>query len=161
VGIDRLCLSGLIYGQVGSWLGLRSLFPGYALLMALALPVAWQMVKQEPPPPPPEMDRPLALLRNRTLALFLVVAGLAAIGISGGYLFLYVFWDAGGGAGLIGMVSAVGALAEVPFMIWGGRLIKRWGARPIFAAGMGLIALGWGLYAILQTPTIGTVHPAL
>jgi MFS transporter, PPP family, 3-phenylpropionic acid transporter len=154
-GSIGFALSGLIYGQVGSWLGLRSLFPGYALLMALALPVAWQMVKQEPAPPPPEMDQPLALLKNQTLALFLVVAGLAAIGISGGYLFLYVFLRTlGASAGLIGMVSAVGALAEVPFMIWGGRLIKRWGARPIFAVGMGFIALGWGLYAILKTPLL-------
>lgn len=148
-------LGGLIYGQVASWLGLRSLFPGYALLMAVALPVAWQMVKREPPPTGPEMDRPLALLKNRTLVLFLVVAGLAAIGIAGGYLFLYVFLGTlGAGAGLMGAVSAVGALAEIPFMIWGGRLIEQRGARPVFVAGMMLFALGWGLYGILETPAL-------
>jgi MFS family permease len=148
-------VSGLVYGQVGRWLGLRSLFPGYALLMVLALPAAWQMVKREPPPARTAMDRPLRLLRNRTLALFLVVAALAAIGISGGYLFLYVFLGTlGAGAGLMGAVSAVGALTEVPFMIWGGRLIRRWGTRTIFAAGMGLMALSWGLYAVLRTPTL-------
>jgi PPP family 3-phenylpropionic acid transporter len=148
-------LGGLIYGQVGNLLGLRSLFPGYALLMAMALPVAWQMVSKEPPPARSELDRPLALLRNRTLALFFVVACLAAIGISGGYLFLYVFLGTlGAGAGLMGAVSAVGALAEVPFMIWGGRLIKRWGARVTFVAGAGLFALGWALYAILRAPAV-------
>jgi PPP family 3-phenylpropionic acid transporter len=148
-------LGGLIYGQVGNLLGLRTLFPGYALLMALAVPVAWQMVRREPPPARAEVDRPLALLKNRTLTLFFIVAGLAAIGIAGGYLFLYVFLGTlGAGAGLMGAVSAVGALAEVPFMIWGGRLIKRWGARPTFAAGAGLFALGWVLYAILQTPAL-------
>jgi PPP family 3-phenylpropionic acid transporter len=148
-------LGGLIYGQVGSVLGLRSLFPGYALLMALALPVAWQMVRREPPAPRLEVNRPLALLKNRTLTLFLIVAGLAAIGISGGYLFLYIFLGTlGASAGLMGAVSAVGALTEVPFMIWGGRLIKRWGARMTFAAGAGLFALGWGLYAILEDPAL-------
>ena len=154
-GSIGFALSGLIYGQVGRSLGLQSLFPGYALLMALALPVAWQMVKREPPPARTAMDRPLALLKNRTLALFLLVAALAAIGISGGYLFLYVFLGTlGAGAGLIGAVSAVGALTEVPFMIWGGSLIKRWGARAIFAAGMALIALSWGFYAVLRTPAL-------
>jgi PPP family 3-phenylpropionic acid transporter len=148
-------LAGLIYGQVAGWLGLRSLFAGYALLMALALPVAWQMVKREPTAARPEMDRPLALLKNRTVALFLVVAGLASIGISAGYLFLYVYLGKlGAGAGLMGAVSAVGALAEVPLMMWGGKLIKRWGARPVFAAGMVLFALGWGLYAVLKTPAL-------
>jgi predicted MFS family arabinose efflux permease len=154
-GSIGFALSGLIYGQVGSRLGLRSLFPGYALLMALALPVAWQMVRREPPATRSEMERPLALLRNRTLALFLVVAGLAAVGIAGGYLFLYVFLGTlGADASLMGAVSAVGALAEVPFMILGGRLIKRRGARTTFAAGMGLFAVGWALYAILQTPEL-------
>jgi PPP family 3-phenylpropionic acid transporter len=148
-------VGGLVYGQVGNLLGLRSLFPGYALLMALALPIAWQMVRREPAPPRPEMNRPLALLRNRTLTLFFIVAGLAAIGISGGYLFLYIFLGTlGAGAGLMGAVSAVGALAEVPFMMWGGRLIKRWGARPTFVAGAGLFALGWVLYAILEAPSL-------
>ena len=154
-GSIGFALSGLIYGQIGSWLGLRSLFPGYALLMALALPVAWRMVIREPPPPYSEMDRPLALLRNPALARFLIIAGLAAVGIWGGYLFLYIFLGTlGAGAGLMGTVSAIGALAEVPFMIWGGRLIKRWGTQPIFAAGMGLFAASWGLYTILQTPTL-------
>jgi len=154
-GSIGFALSGLIYGQMGSWLDLRSLFPGYALLMALALPVAWRMVEREPPPPGSDRDHPLALLRNRALALFLAIAGLAAVGIWGGYLFLYIFLGTlGAGTGLMGTVSAIGAVAEVPFMIWGGRLIKRWGARPIFVAGMGLFVLSWSLFAILQTPTL-------
>jgi PPP family 3-phenylpropionic acid transporter len=102
------------------------------------------------------------LLQDRPLALILLIAGVAATGITVGYLFLFVFLDAlGASAGLIGAVSAVGALVEVPFMLWGGRLIQRRGAPPVFAAGMGLFALGWGLYAILESPTLAPAIQAL
>jgi len=89
------------------------------------------------------------------LAIFLVVAGLAGTGISAGYLFLYVFLGSlGAGPGLMGTISAMGALAEVPLMLSAGRLTEKWGAPPVFAVGMGLSALAWGLYSILQVPDL-------
>jgi PPP family 3-phenylpropionic acid transporter len=162
-GSVGFALGGLLMGQLESRFGLGAIFPLYALLTAAALPLMWRMV-------PPEVGgvtgtRPSGvrtLLQDRPLALILLIAGVAATGITVGYLFLFVFLDAlGASAGLIGAVSAVGALVEVPFMLWGGRLIQRRGAPPVFAAGMGLFALGWGLYAILESPTLAPAIQAL
>jgi len=151
-GSIGFALGGLLFGQIGRWLGLRAMFPAYALLMLLALPVMWRMVSHEPPPTG-KRGRTLVLLRDRPLALFLFVAGLAATGITAGYMFLHVFLGTlGANTELMGMVSAVGAMAEVPFMLWGGRLIQKRGAPLVFAAGMALFAIGWGLYALLQVP---------
>jgi PPP family 3-phenylpropionic acid transporter len=89
------------------------------------------------------------------LVLFLLVAGLAATSITAGYQFLYVFlYSLGADPSLIGIVSALGALAEVPFMLWGGRLIQKHGAPRIFAAGMAFFALGWGLYSRIGIPAL-------
>ncbi len=161
-GSVGFALTGVLFGQAGRWLGLQAMFPCYALLILLALPAAWRMVPGEPPRPAGKRGRLLELLRDRPLASFLLVAGLAATGISAGYIFLYVFLaQLGASAGLMGAVSAVGALAEVPFMLWGGRLIKKHGAPRVFAAGMALFALGWGLYALLQNPTLALLVQAL
>ena len=162
-GSIGFALAGLIFGQLVHRLGLGSIFPGVALLMLLALPVMWRMVPHEPPPPKKEKGSQwLALLRDRPLALFLLVVGLAAIGITVGYIFLYVFLGSlGAGGGLMGLVSAVGSLVEVPFMFWSGRLIRKRGAPPVFALGMGLYALCWGLYAFLQAPVLAPLIQVL
>jgi predicted MFS family arabinose efflux permease len=132
------------------------MFPIYALLMLLALPVAWQMVPDEPPPPIGGSGSALNLLRDRSIALFLLVAVLAATGITAGYVFLYVFLSSlGASPGLLGAISAAGALVEVPMMLWGGRLIRKRGAPLVFAAGMALCGLSWGLFATLRSPELG------
>jgi len=162
-GSIGFALGGLGMGQIESRFGLQAIFPLYALLTALALPVMWRMVPHEPA----EMagSRPgkaLSLLHDRPITLILIVAGVAATGITTGYLFLFVFLDSlGAGAGLIGAVSAVGAVVEAPFMLWGGRLIQKHGAPPVFAAGMGLFALGWGLYALLGSAILAPGIQAL
>lgn len=155
-------LGGILFGQLGRWLELRAMFPAYALLMLVALPVTWRMIPHEPPAPPSQQGRALALLRDRPLALFLIVSGLAATGITAGYLFVYIFLGSlGAEPGLIGAVSAVGALAEVPAMWWGGQLIKKHGAPRIFSAGVILFGAGWALYSLLQVPGLALLIQAL
>lgn len=39
-------------------------------------------------------------------------------------------------------------------MFLGGRLIRKRGAPLVFATGMGLLALSWGLYSVLQVPAL-------
>jgi PPP family 3-phenylpropionic acid transporter len=162
-GSIGFALGGFGMGQLESRFGLGAMFPVYSFLTALALPIMWRMVPHEPSAAASSRPaRPRTLLRDRPLTLILIIAGVAATGITAGYLFLYVFLDSlGASAGLIGAVSAVGALIEVPFMLWGGHLIQRRGAPPVFAAGMGLFALGWGLYALLESPTLAPAIQAL
>lgn len=146
-------IGGILFGQIGHVWGLSSLFPSCALFLLLSLPVLWHMVSKEPPPPVKQSGSRLALLKDRTILQFLVIAGLGSTGISTGYLFLYIYLgDLGASPGLIGAVSAVGALIEVLFMYWGGKLIRRHSALSVFAAGMGIYGLGWICYALLRQP---------
>lgn len=156
-------IGGLLLGQLARWFGMRAIFPVYSLLLLLALPVMWRMIPEEPPPSTSTgRGMTISLLRNRSITLFLAIAGLAAIGITAGYLFLNVFLHSlGASSTLIGAVSATGALVEIPLMLWGGRLIQRHRAPIIFAVGAGLFAVGWGLYAQLQTPAMALVIQAL
>ncbi len=162
-GSIGFALGGLAMGQMASGFGLGAIFPLYALLTALALPVMWRMVPGDfPARASSRPARTRSLLQDRALTLILIIAGVAATGITAGYVFLFVFLDSlGAGSHLIGAVSAVGALAEVPFMLWGDRLIQRRGAPLVFAAGMGLFALGWVLYAVLRTPFVAPAIQAL
>jgi PPP family 3-phenylpropionic acid transporter len=149
-------LGGILLGQAGRGWGLRVMFPIYALLMLLALPVAWQMVPHEPPSPTGGSGSALSLLRDRSIALFLLITGLAATGITVGYVFVYVFLSSlGASPGFVGAVSAAGALAEGLMMLWSGRLIRKRGAPLVFAAGMALCGLSWGLFAGLRSPELG------
>lgn len=155
-GSVGFALAGPIVGQLISRSGLGAIFPFYALLTTLTLPIMWQMVRHENPVTiGTQRAAARSLLRDRPLTLILTIAGIAATGITAGYLFLYVHLDAlGASAHLIGWVSFVGALAEVPFMLWGGNLIKRQGAPRVFAAGMALFGLSWGFYALLRSPPV-------
>jgi PPP family 3-phenylpropionic acid transporter len=147
-------IGGPLMGLLANRFGLRAIFPLYALLMLLALPVLWHMIPCEPPSSSStRRGTAFSLLRHRSILLFLIIAGLAAIGISAGYQFLSVFLHSlGASPGLIGAVSALGAFFEVPGMLWSGRLIHKYGAPTVFAAGIGLFLAGWALYAGLQSP---------
>lgn len=146
---------GLFYGQLVGWLGPRALFFFYAGLTLAALPIGWRMVSHEPPPET-KRGRALDLLRDRPLARFMLVLGLASVGLQIGYVFVFVHLaQLGASGGLIGAISAAGGLAEVPAMWLSGRLIRQRGAPAVFAAGIALFALGWAAYALLRSPWLG------
>ncbi len=147
-------IGGPLLGWLANYYGMRVLFPVYSLLMLWALPVMWRMIPQEPPPSgSSDRGMALSLLKKRSILIFLIIAGLAAIGITAGYQFLNVFLSSlGARTELIGTVSAIGAIIEACFMFVGGRLIEKHRAPTIFAAGTGLFVAGWALYAGLKVP---------
>ena len=152
-GSIGFALGGLLFGQLGDRFGSVIIFPVFAFLGLLALPVMWRMVPDEPPPPSGPGGRTGALLRNRPLVRFLVVAGLASVGITSGYFILYIYLrKLGASPGLMGAVSTIGALTEIPTMLLSGPLIRKRGAPFTFAAGMALFSAGFCLYATLRTP---------
>jgi len=154
-GSIGFALGGLLLGWLGGRFSLQSIFPAYAVVMLVGLAVTGQLVDREPPPPPRKGGWGLAVVKDRALLGFLLVAGVAAVGISAGYYFVYVFLgELGAEPSLMGRVSAIGAMAEVPLMLYSGRLIRRYGAPPIFALGMALMGVGWWQYSCLVDPDL-------
>ncbi|WP_010257378.1 MFS transporter [Treponema primitia] len=107
----------------------------------------------------------------------LFIMGLLIIGFSrlamapiNGFLPLYVFeamqWNA------VGLISALAATAEVPFMFISGKLIRRFGALPLVAFSSAAVGLRLGIYALfpvkgaiiagqlLHSFCFGIFHPA-
>jgi len=156
-GSIGFAISSLAFGQIVSQfdLGLEIMFPAFACVLLLAIPAARKMVPYQAPVKGEEQGKALDLLRDKPLLLFLLIAGLAATGVSTGYVFLYVFLGSlGASSGLMGTVSAVGALVEVPCMLWGSKLIQKRGAPQTFVIGSILLAIGWGLFAVLRNPNL-------
>src|SRR3954471_16471611 len=55
----------------------------------------------------------------------------------------------GGGVGMVGAASVVGAVGEVPLMMFSDRLRGLWGARSVLLLGGGLFAVAMLLYGVL------------
>ena len=82
------------------------------------------------------------------------------------YLVEYMHWDA------VGLMLALGSIAEIPFIFFSNRLIKRFGAMPILAFTSAMVALRLALYAmfpykagivaaqLLHAFCFGLFHPA-
>ena len=151
-------LSSLLFGLLVAPLGLRSIFPAFAACLALALLGSLGMVTREEPAPRERSGHYLNLLRDRQLARFLLVAGLAAIGMVMGYVYVFLHLSLlGASAGLIGAISAAGAVTEALAMRNSGVLIQKWGAPLVFAAGAGIMGIAWFGFALLPVPWLGLV----
>jgi len=139
---------------------LQTIFIGYALinLGSIWVLTSFASIKREPTKTvevnvePKQSTRQLvkSLLSNRLmlgLGLALIISWLTS---AGRYQFEAIYLNQlGAGEGVIGLVNTVGALIELPAMLWADRLVRRYGSRQVFqgsflleAAAM-LIVLLW------------------
>jgi PPP family 3-phenylpropionic acid transporter len=93
-----------------------------------------------------------ALLSNRRYVLLLVCAALHQIGL-GAYDMLYAPWAASRTSGTIaGLSIAVGGVAEVLFMLWGGPALRALGTHRALALAFSVSAVRWWLLARWTSP---------
>jgi PPP family 3-phenylpropionic acid transporter len=110
------------------------------------------------PPLQPRVAQPIwqgvsGILRDRSVALLLLsvylVIGNATI--MSGYLGIYLT-EIGGTAQLVGMASAVGAISELPVMVFGRWLLDRFTSRKIFVLAVAAYLIRFLLYSIPVPP---------
>lgn len=93
------------------------------------------------------------LLANRALVLLLGVAFLLAVGYAVIYVALGIHIRAiGGTTDLVGVAFAVGAAAELPAFLFGGKIIKRLGERRVITYAIGFYALRYALIGLIVDP---------
>ncbi|MEA2586583.1 MAG: transporter, family, 3-phenylpropionic acid transporter [Thermomicrobiales bacterium] len=115
---------------------------GFALLSVLGLPALGERTAR------PLLGGLGLLLRNRPLALLLLVAYLIATSAAMMYGFLGIhLQELGASANLVGVAVALGAASELPVVALGGRLLARLGparmvALAIVAYGVRFVAYG-------------------
>nr|WP_275983902.1 MFS transporter [Paenibacillus hamazuiensis] len=150
-------LIGVIYKRIG----IEHMFMVYAGTMALLLASLFLLEK-------PRIGKNRnrvrggfkAFLSQRRFIVFLPLVFAVSVGSAACSVFLSVFVNSTGGdvSGKIGLLNTAAALSELPFFIFAGRLIKRFGYFPILSAVGAAAALRWLLLS--SEPTFGMLIAA-
>lgn len=121
----------------------------YALFMLLTFAVTFRLPSLSARQPMRYSSGVGHLLRNRALVLVLVTAFLLAVGYAVIYVALGIHIRAiGGTTDMVGLAFAVGAAAELPAFLFGGKIIKRLGERRVITAAIGFYALRYALIGL-------------
>lgn len=144
--------AGYIYDSVG----LRWMFPAYGFVMiflvgtAFLLPRRMARLETRPQKGSPGFR---ALIIQPRWVLFMSCVFLVWIAVYASITFLGVSLSAlGANQGLIGLVVTVGAVAELPFMAFSGKIIRRYGARKLLLVAMILLFVRFLLLSLLKAP---------
>jgi PPP family 3-phenylpropionic acid transporter len=93
------------------------------------------------------------LVGNRSLQLLLAVAFLLAVGYAVIYVALGIHIQAlGGTTDLVGVAFAVGALAELPAFLFGGKVIRKFGERRVILVAIIFYGLRFALIGLVTDP---------
>ncbi len=133
--------------------GLSLMFPAYGLIMFAFVLVALLL-----PAIPVQRDLDSrgeigTMMRCPAWMLFIVVVFLCWIASNASILFLGVSLSAmGASQGLIGIAVTTGAVVEIPFMAYSGRLLRRFGPARLLWAAMLLMVLRYFLLGWMPAP---------
>jgi len=145
--------TSLFAGSFFERAGLRYLFSGYALCLGLLLlTLNWL---------PPAVTRIghtvfkgfTQMLRRPVWIIFALSVILVMIANNSWLNFLGItVIEMGGKDSLVGWMWSVGALSEIPVMLFGTRLLRRWGAKRIMATGFFFYGVRLILYSVMPAP---------
>ncbi len=138
-------LSGFLWDQFG----LKTMFPVTGLLFLLVAASALTLTEERGPQS--ISHQPMRLIRQDPLLASLIISSML-MGASNimGYVFSSVYMaELGGGMQMIGMFFGLPAFFEIPTLLFGTRLMRRWGdVRTIMVS---FILLGTGLVGFALT----------
>ncbi len=147
-------LTSYFFGQFLQVHGMHWIFPGYITIMGLYLLVSFGLPLQRPKTAVSTLNKGVfQLLKQRSWALFSASMFVMAIGMNSIIVFLAVYMvRLGGSPGLVGIVGALGALIEIPFMYAGSTLIRRFGSRTLLMMGFAFYFLRLVVYSVMRAP---------
>ncbi len=142
-------ISGFLFERTGLWL----MFPAYGLFMvgyALAAVFLPPIARKVTTAAHGQISK---MIRQPAWILFTVCAFLIWIASSATMNFLSVALNGmKASQGLIGLVIAIPAVVEMPFMFYSGRLLRRYGPVKLLIISMFLMMLRYSLFAIMPNP---------
>lgn len=152
-GTFGFLVSSLLAGSVFDRIGLRGVFFGYALCLGLLLvTLVWL------PPTFTRVGRTVfkgftQMLRQPVWIILSIAVILVMIANSSWINFLGItVKEMGAKDSLVGWMWSVGATSELLVMIYGTRMLRRWGARRMMATGFFFYGVRLILYAIMPIP---------
>jgi MFS transporter, PPP family, 3-phenylpropionic acid transporter len=146
-------ITTLTAGFLFDYTGLRMMFPAFAVIMsgfalvALLLPdIAVKAGKKA-------QGEFGLMIRRPSWILFTVTIFLCWIATNASIMFLgVVLQSMGANQGLIGMAVTIGAIIELPFMAYSGRLLRRFGPTRLLMVAMLLMVARYALLAMMNVP---------
>jgi PPP family 3-phenylpropionic acid transporter len=152
-GTFGFLFTSLFAGSLFERVGLRYVFIGYALCLGVLLVILVWL-----PPIDTQVRRTVfkgftQMLRQPVWIVLAVAVVLVMIANNSWLNFLGItIKEMGAKDSLVGWMWSVGALSEIPVMLYGTRLLRRWGAKRIMAAGFFFYGVRLILYAVMPIP---------
>lgn len=145
--------TSIFAGSVFDKIGLRYLFSGYALCLGLLLvTLIWL------PPVTAYLGRAVfkgftRMLRQPVWIVLTVAVVLVMIANNSWVNFLGItVKEMGARDSLVGWMWCVGAFSEIPVMLYGTRLLRKWGAKKMIAIGFLFYGIRLVLYSVMPVP---------
>lgn len=145
--------SAIFAGNILERTGLHVIFAGYALCLGLLLITLFWL-----PPLAARMRRTVfkgftQMIRQPVWIVLSISVILVMMANNSWVNFLGItVKEMGGSDVLIGRMWSVGAISEIPVMLYGTRLLRRWGPKKLIAAGMFFYGVRLILYAVMPKP---------
>jgi PPP family 3-phenylpropionic acid transporter len=142
-------ISAFLFQQTG----LRMIFPAYGLAMA-CFSITALLLPNVPVRLQSSGSREVGtMIRQRTWLLFILCIFLCWIAVNASIMFLSVTLNAmGANQTLIGLSSTIPGIVEVPFMLFSGFFLRRFGPEKLLLAGMVLMVVRFFLLGIMPSP---------
>lgn len=155
VGSITFMVGALVAGLAVEWWGPRV---AAWMLAAGLLVTAWAALQLPTTPPREAPVASTSLWAPLAQPGFRWVLPLAAL-IQGSHAVYYAFstlhWQAAGlGTGFIGLLWALGVLAEIALFLWGRPVVERLGVRGLVILAAGAGVLRWGVTALTHEPAL-------
>ncbi len=145
--------STIFAGSIFERIGLHGVFLGYALCLGLLLiTLIWL------PPMTTRVGRTVfkgftQMLRQPVWIVLSVSVILVMVANNSWVNFLGItVKEMGASDGLVGWMWSVGAISEIPVMLFGTRLLRRWGPKKLIATGFFFYGVRLILYAVMPRP---------
>ncbi len=147
-------LTALSAGFIFDRIGIQWMFPAYGMIMACFVIVALRLPDAPYIPKEHTARSGLGYLaRQPAWVVFTLCVFLAWIASNASIMFMgVVLQSMGASQSLIGVAVTIGAIVEVPLMMFSGRLLRRFGAVRLFTVALILNTLRFFLLAWMPAP---------
>jgi len=152
-GTFGFIITGFSAGFVFERLGLPLMFPVFGVILGALAVTALALPRVKIQRSRPNRSDISSLVRRPEWILFTLSIFLLWITTNSAIMFLPVVLSSMGAArSLIGVSATIGALVEIPFMIYSGFFLRRYGPKRLLIAAMGLIIFRLFLLSWMSVP---------
>lgn len=132
---------------------ISSIFLVYSIVMLVAIIISIQLPKIKGHQSHRKKVSLLVLLKNRKLMLFMLLNFIVQITLGYYYSFFPIYFQQlGGDSGLLGLSMLFSSISELPFLLFGDKIIRRFGIPAVLLGTAFFAGLRWLLLYFVHNP---------